>query len=239
MNKSRVALLWIAFGLACGALLLQARHLSQTRDDSLSRQRMLNQTIAQEQAAISKLGRLVEGVEADVADVRATLTPAVEATPASKDASLSPMERHALLRQDPTYQLAELDLRRAELRLKYGAFYQWLKLEPHQIAGFEAAEAKHDEEKEDLLAAAKAQGLHPTDRSLLQLWEKLARERHVAHQKYLGSEGAKAWRTFDRTRQVRNLIEGVAGAAALTGAPLAAEASAAGEVLAEAKLGQR
>jgi len=38
---------------------------------------------------------------------------------------------------------------------------------------------------------------------------------------------------------VRNLIEGVAGAAALTGAPLAAEASAAGEVLAEAKLGQR
>src|SRR5690606_2271238 len=43
MNKSRVALLWIAFGLACGALLLQARHLSQTRDDSLSRQRMLNQ----------------------------------------------------------------------------------------------------------------------------------------------------------------------------------------------------
>lgn len=232
MTALRPFLVWSVSGLMLAGLWLHARHLRQERETVLARTMPAHQTIAQEQAAIVRLTRLIEVVDADAAELRRSAEPATPAARPAGEAPLDPPDRHARLARDPAYQLAQLELRQAELRLNYSPLYRQLKLSPEAIAGFEAAEAKHEEAKQDLIAAAKEQGLAFTDKSLQPLWEKIARERFEAHQTFLGAEGAKAWRQFDRTRHVRQFVAGIAGAAALAGVPLnRAQADAAVEAI--------
>lgn len=125
-----------------------------------------------------------------------------------------------LTQDDPTLQILQLAARRGQFAIIYGPLYRLLAFTPAQIGQFEQNLLRREERRSDLHATAHDQGLSTNDPAYQKLSGVIEREYQAAQRELLGETGVQRLRQYDRQSDLREIVSGLAGAAAAGGAPL-------------------
>lgn len=147
----------------------------------------------------------------------AAFAPPPRATAAS---SATPTVAIQRMQDDPNLQNLQLAARRGQLAIIYGRLYRLLALTPAQISQFEDNLLRRDERRTDLYTTAHAKGIPMNDSSLSKLSGDVERDYQDAQRALLGESGLKQLNDYERLSGVREIVSGLAGAAAIGGAPL-------------------
>lgn len=127
-----------------------------------------------------------------------------------------------LLTNDPQLQTLWLKSGRSAVQRQYGLLFETLQLSPAQIAKFQDNVIRQQEQLMDLAGVAQSQGAE-AKQAIDTLRAKANDEFQAAQSELLGSDGIKRWRDYERSAQVRSVVEGFAGTAVLNGFPITAE----------------
>ena len=117
------------------------------------------------------------------------------------------------LRKDPEYQVLSLAADRAHLLSMYGALFQRLKLTPAQITQFQEIAFRTEERHMDLRAILDERKLTWQDPEFSKLYQENITQSEAAQRELLGEEGFKAYKDYERTRWLREMMIGWAGGA--------------------------
>lgn len=140
-------------------------------------------------------------------------------SPADAISSLKPRE---LLAKDPLVQVLWVASRRAQITASYGPLFQALGLAPDQIEKFQAVALRREEQAMDLAAVMQSHQLAGNDPAIAALRRQADAEEQAARRELLGSAGYGRLQDYLRTLPARDMVSGLAGAAALSGAPFSA-----------------
>lgn len=105
----------------------------------------------------------------------------------------------------------------------YGPLFRKLSLSPDQVAKFEAALEKKEEENMDLNASLMDQHLTYADPTAQKLYAQVYAECRGAIAQVLGDSGMKEFEAYEQGLPARSAVTGFAGAAAVGGIPLSPE----------------
>lgn len=119
------------------------------------------------------------------------------------------------LQTEPEFQLLWLADRRAALTTTYGPLARQLRLSPEQVERMQAALIKREEQRMDIQATQRAQGLADSDPAVRQPLEKVDREYQQAQKDVLGEAGYARLKDYERSVYARELLAGIAGGAAV------------------------
>ena len=146
---------------------------------------------------------------------------AVPARKQSVDVALQQKIRD--FRNDPKEQLRQLAARRLALGSIYGPLFRSLGLSPAQSERFLDVTLKGEERQMDLSAVMRSQGLSEDDPMVAKLRGESDAEIQAALRELLGQAGYRQAQDYGRTSVVRELVSGLAGAAAVAGVPINAQ----------------
>jgi hypothetical protein len=146
---------------------------------------------------------------------------AVPARKQSVDVALQQKIRD--FRNDPKEQLRQLAARRLALGSIYGPLFRSLSLSPAQSERFLDVTLKGEERQMDLSAVMRSQGLSEDDPMVAKLRGESDAEIQAALRELLGQAGYRQAQDYGRTSVVRELVSGLAGAAAVAGVPINAQ----------------
>jgi hypothetical protein len=146
---------------------------------------------------------------------------AVPARKQSVDVALQQKIRD--FRNDPKEQLRQLAARRLALGSIYGPLFRSLGLSPAQSERFLDVTLKGEERQMDLSAVMRSQGLAEDDPTVIKLRADSDAELQTAQRELLGEAEFRQAQDYGRTSVVRELVSGLAGAAAVAGTPITAQ----------------
>jgi hypothetical protein len=127
-----------------------------------------------------------------------------------------------VLRDHPELQNLQSAAKRAKLFITYGPLYYTLHLTPAQIDEFERNILQREEGFSDLTASAHRQGLSLSDPAVQKLAQKIGQDYQSAQRALLGESGTRQTMEYEHLRPYRDVVSGLAEAAAIAGTPLAA-----------------
>ena len=191
--------------------------------------------IAQKRAGIDAEIRRMEGrlvaTENDRANLQSTLnglqksTAAAVASSATASAATRSAEAQLLqirqeIEKDPKPQIRRLAARRLALTTIYRPLFRSLGLSSAQSEKFLDLTLKGEERQMDLSAVMRSQGLSEDDPMVIKLRADSDAELQTAQRELLGEAGYRQAQDYGRTSVVRELVGGLAGAAAVAGVPI-------------------
>jgi hypothetical protein len=168
----------------------------------------------------TNLQSTLDGLKKSVAAVVKSQA-AVPARKQSVDVALQQKIRD--FRNDPKEQLRQLAARRLALGSIYGPLFRSLGLSPAQSEKFLDLTLKGEERQMDLSAVMRSQGLAEDDPMVIKLRADSDAELQTAQRELLGEAGFRQAQDYGRTSVVRELVSGLAGAAAVAGVPINAQ----------------
>ena len=168
----------------------------------------------------TNLQSTLDGLKKSVAAVVKSQA-AVPARKQSVDVALQQKIRD--FRNDPKEQLRQLAARRLALGSIYGPLFRSLSLSPAQSERFLDVTLKGEERQMDLSAVMRSQGLSEDDPMVAKLRGESDAEIQAALRELLGQAGYRQAQDYGRTSVVRELVSGLAGAAAVAGVPINAQ----------------
>jgi RNA polymerase sigma factor (sigma-70 family) len=124
---------------------------------------------------------------------------------------------------NPDYVRLHVQRYRADLTLKFGAFYKALKLSPEQIEKFESNRAEFQQATMEVWSSAMAKGVSIADPGINKLAGESVKMLDAELRSLLGDEGYKEYAQYSRSESARELVGTFAGYLYPTGSPLAAE----------------
>lgn len=127
-----------------------------------------------------------------------------------------------LLEKNPDLRALFKQSFKANLAPSYQSLYTKAHLSPQQIDNFEEFMTEAEQDRLDLLAAAKTQGLAANDPALAQMRQQADEKLQSAQKEILGDAGYQELQRFNRQRPLRNFTASLAGLVAQSGEPLAA-----------------
>lgn len=125
-----------------------------------------------------------------------------------------------LIADHPQLQLLQSAARRAQLTITYGPFYRAAGLTAEQIAAFERNLLNREERQHDIFATANAHQTSLSDPAYQKLYTDLETDYQAAQRAALGDAAAQQLAAFEGTAPTREIVSGLAGAAAMAGLPL-------------------
>jgi len=128
----------------------------------------------------------------------------------------------ALLEAKPELRVMFGQSYRAELSVRYLPFFDALKLSPDAVENFKNLMVESEEERLDVQAAAKAQGLTETDPAFAKLQQEQQAKMKAAQLELLGEAGYQQLEEFKRVQPLEQIVGGVANLAGQTSSPLTA-----------------
>lgn len=149
--------------------------------------------------------------------------PSAESAGSARPSTAHPLD---ILHRDPAAQILWLASRRAAVAVSYGPLFRSLALTPEQVETFQTLTIRREEQAMDLTAIVRQQGLGYDDPSVAALREKADDEERAARLALLGPEGYHRLQEYLRTLPVREIVDALAGVAAVSGMPFSAEQSA-------------
>ena len=165
----------------------------------------------------------------------AELQTAFEAAQKAKDAASAaaeaqktvsvPKARNFLERllKEPEMQNLQLASSRMELANTYAPLFRRLNLTPEQITRFQDNALERMAHNTDSGTAMRAQGLSQDDPVLEKLREQAEAEYLQSQRTLLGETGYRQFQEYERTADARDVVRGLAGAAAVAGLPFGAQ----------------
>ena len=151
------------------------------------------------------------------------LTPAKpkspEQYPRAGSGSASLPNPRDLLTNDPQLQALYVKSGRSAVLRRYNPLFTTLRLSPDQIAKFQDNIIHQQEQLMDLAGARQSQG-EEAKSAIEALRQKTKDEFEAAQAELLGPAAVKEWRDYERSTQVRSMIDGFAGASVLNGTPI-------------------
>jgi hypothetical protein len=141
-------------------------------------------------------------------------------TTAADSKSQNFMER---LLKDPEMQNLQLASNRIDLANTYAPLFSRLNLTPEQIEKFQDNALARMAHNADSGAAMRTQGLSQDDPVLEKLSEQAEAEYQQSQRALLGEAGYRQFQEYERTADVRDVVRGLAGAAAVEGLPFSAQ----------------
>jgi hypothetical protein len=182
---------------------------------------------------IAEARQRIAAVEADESELQAALGRAgrlvavpVASAPSKPAAPKTPPDVSLLMENDP--RLRELFKRsfRANLAQRYQFFYAEARVSHEQIERLEALFTEAEQDRMDLEATARAQGMAKTSPEFAKLNKELS-ERHAAAQReILGDEGYKRLDQFQRVEPLIGVVNNAGVLVAHTSEPMTRERAA-------------
>lgn len=120
---------------------------------------------------------------------------------------------------EPALQVQEAKVARNVIKINYAPFYRMQGMTDAEIAEFEEFLVRRDEEQKDIFATMRSQKLSPQDPAFGTLFKTMMERYRDAQTQLLGKDGYDQLLEYEKTRQLRQFIDGVAGAATVAGAP--------------------
>ena len=171
----------------------------------------------------TNLQSTLDGLKKSVAAVVKSQA-AAPARKQSADAALQALQQKIRdFRNDPKEQLRQLAARRLALGSIYGPLFRSLSLSPAQSERFLDVTLKGEERQMDLSAVMRSQGLSEDDPMVAKLRGESDAGLQAALRELLGEAGYRQAQDYGRTSVVRELVSGLAGAAAVAGVPINAQ----------------
>jgi hypothetical protein len=133
------------------------------------------------------------------------------------------IEGMAQVREDPNAQNRQLAAQRIRMAAEYALFFRTLGLAPAQIEKFLDITSEYNALTQDLISAARAQGLSMNDPGLGKLGSQAYQKCSAAQRELLGKEGVQQLKDYERAIPTRNLVSRMAGAATVAGVPFTSQ----------------
>jgi hypothetical protein len=128
------------------------------------------------------------------------------------------------LQKEPAFQLLWLADHRAALAGSYGPLFQKLGLSAAQVSKFQESALRLAEQTMDIDALKRSKGINDTDPAVIRLQTEAKAEYAAAQRELLGTDGYRQLQEYDRTKSVREMVNGIAGGAVVIArAPLSAQ----------------
>ena len=124
-----------------------------------------------------------------------------------------------MLQNDQVLRAKWLLTKRAEVRAMYDLFFRKQNLTSEQIRSFEDNAIKKEDQIMDLQAVAESQGLTPNNPGYNKLWNQQETEYEATQHATLGDPVFAQWKEYERTKSLREMVSGFAGASVLMGQP--------------------
>jgi hypothetical protein len=168
--------------------------------------------------------------EHDRAEIQAALTALQAKQAAAKAAAkppgpLPPDEAVALAR-DPKLLALFVRSFRATLYERYGLIYQSLKLPPEQIEKLTDVFARQQQERFEIRAAARAQGLPDTDPEIMAMQQQVVDKANAEKLAVLGEDGTKQFDQLYQAITFAPMLSDMSSFVALSSTPLTTQQSA-------------
>jgi hypothetical protein len=179
-------------------------------------QRMEGRLVAAE-GERKNLQSALDGLQKSVA---ANVASQATASTTMRSAEAQMQQKIQELRNDPKEQIRRLVARRLALATIYGPLFRSLCLSSAQSEKFLDATLKGEEQQMDLSAVMRSQGLSEDDPMVAKLQRESDAELQAAQRELLGEAGYRQAQDYGRTYVVRELVSGLAGAAAVAGTPI-------------------
>jgi hypothetical protein len=171
---------------------------------------------------------------AAVAAARQKAAPAANAPRPNAAPVFGAALREAMLR-DPQVQNLQLDVVQSKLAANYLPLAEQLKLSEEQVTRLLANLRRRGEQDMDLAAIMETQHLAPDDPAVAKLRQQAATDFAAAQAELLGEAGWRKFREYERAVPMRELVNELAGAMAISGAGInAAQGDALADLLAGA-----
>lgn len=228
---------WVVISLAlalCVAGWLERRTRRAAEEE-------LNRVRDRSVAALAEARRLqgqAQSDEKDEADLKLGLE-RVKAARATGDTPPprpnQPLQAIDVIARDPDLRAKYFATRRRTITTSYGPLMRQLKLGPEMNARFLDLLMDYEREEQDIVLAARIQGLTLTDPSVTKAKSAAWSELRAAQAELLGPEMTEQIRQYDRTLGVRAMVQPFIGASAYAGVPVSLDqADAMVRVIAEA-----
>jgi hypothetical protein len=162
----------------------------------------------------------LDGLQRSVA---ATVASSATASAAMRTAEAQRIQAFREFEKDPKQQIHRLAARRLALAAIYGPLFRSLGLSSVQSEKFLDLTLKGEEQQMDLSAIMRSQGLSEDDAVVAKLQKESDAELQGALRELLGEAGYRQAQDYGRTSVVRELVSGLAGAAAVAGVPINAQ----------------
>lgn len=167
--------------------------------------------------------------EHDRAEIQAALT-ALQAkqaaAKAAKPAAPLPPDEAVALARDPKLLALFVRSFRATLYERYGLIYQSLKLPPEQIEKLTDVFARQQQERFEIRAAARAQGLPDTDPEIMAMQQQVVEKANAEKAAVLGEDGTKQFDQLYQAITFVPMLNDMSSFVALSSTPLTTQQSA-------------
>jgi hypothetical protein len=182
-------------------------------------------------ADLGVVQRQIEGSNRDEAELRRALQqaqpkPEKSAVPPAPSKPAAPSQSgrdlSALMESHPELRAMFKQSFQANLGLRYLPFYRTANLSPDQIQKFETAMTEAEQDRIDLQAIAKTQGLANSDPAIAKLRQQSEEKLKAAQSEALGDAGYQQLLDYKRKEPLIGFVQGAVGLSASTPNPFTA-----------------
>jgi hypothetical protein len=238
--RTKIIILILALGAAIGGIGFTLKEwarrqeaeqaIAATASRRAEAERVLRETEQRARLASEEQERLV----ATAAAARRKAAPAADAPRPNAAPAFGAALREAML-HDPQLQNLQLDVVQSKLAANYLPLAEQLKLSNEQMTRLLVNLRRRGEQDMDLAAIIETQHLAPDDPAVAKLRQQAAADFAAAQTELLGEAGWRKFRDYERAVPMRELVNELAGAMAISGAGInAAQGDALTDLLAGA-----